>query len=336
MSWSQFTKNNLKLIKSYIEPLATSRVLLKSIKNERYKIKQFIKTHGTLDIHMAKLTYDEILVLDKTINKLSNVKWVDFNNLQKDLPNLTNNYKITWKTNNIIYIKTSGQLEQKIKRFELLIWMMEYLKEKTLNTNKHITMYLILSNLEKKFPDLNEMVGVSNANTGYTDFKMIYIWRLEEFEKVLFHEVVHYLKMDNSREHVNKIAEIDGPTSYYEAITDVWGIYYHLIYLSLITRVSIKKLLEIELAFIKNQAMSMNNFMGLGNWVDYPKKTIQQTTPAFSYYILKYLLFNYLLDNEHSSAISYNNLLTKSLSNGFKIKPYIKIKSSRMSLLQLE
>jgi len=251
---------------------------------------------------------------------------------------LTNNYKITWGTNNIIYIKTSNQLEPKLKRFELLIWMMEYLKEKTLNTNKHITMYLVLSNLEKKFPDLNEIVGVSNANTGYTNYitNIIYVWRLEEFEKVLFHEVVHYLNMDNHNETVDKIAEIDGPSSYYEAITDVWGIYYHLIYLSLITRVSIKKLLEIELTFVKNQAMIMNNFMGLGNWVDYPKKTIQQTTPAFSYYILKYLLFNYLLDNEYSSALSYNNLLNESLSNGFKIKPFIKIKSSRMSLLQLE
>jgi hypothetical protein len=198
--------------------------------------------------------------------------------------------------------------------------------------------YLILSNLTKAFPLNKQIIGVKHANTGYTDFQknIIFVWRLEEYEKVLFHEVIHYCDLDKRDHHVEHIADINGPHSYYEAITDVFGIYYHIIYLSIITKIKIKTLLEIELSFIRNQAFILNDYLGLGNWKDQPDKIIKQTTPAFSYYILKYLIFEYLIDHNINQAENYNELLQKSLEQGFTVKSHNKIKSSRMSLLQLE
>ena len=44
---------------------------------------------------------------------------------------------------------------------------------------------------------------------------------------------------------------INGPTNYYEAIADFWGIFYNLIYLSLVSNISVKKLFILEFCFIK-------------------------------------------------------------------------------------
>lgn len=65
------------------------------------------------------------------------------------------------------------------------------------------------------------------------------------------------------------------------------------------------------------------------------KSAIVQTTPALSYYILKYLLFEYFLINDLSEIDNYNLLIKKITAIGLVKQSYIKLNSSRMSLLQL-
>lgn len=99
-----------------------------------------------------------------------------------------------------------------------------------------------------------------------------------------------------------------------------------------------------EYMFIRNQAVQMNIYLGLNNWDNIHSIVIKQNTPAFSYYILKYLLFNYSLSNDINKFIlanKYNDLLQVILEMGkteFKnnFDNVIKIKSSRMSSLQLD
>jgi hypothetical protein len=103
-------------------------------------------------------------------------------------------------------------------------------------------MYLILTHLKKQ-PPTSSIVGVKNVNSGYTDFSTneILVWREEEFEKVIFHEMIHYMDLD-----VRNMAfddkelphHIDGPKSYFEAFTDIWGNIFYFIYLSIITNKS--------------------------------------------------------------------------------------------------
>jgi hypothetical protein len=147
--------------------------------------------------------------------------------------------------------------------------------------------------------------------------------------------MIHFFDMDLRDQHVKTKIEINGPTSFYEAITDFWAIYYHLIYLSIITNKSIKTLLELEFVFIENQAMALNSHFNLTSWKHKPDTKINQTTPALSYYILKYLLFKYFMENKLEKISNYNNLINKVINIGFVAKPFKKIKSSRMSLLQL-
>ena len=363
MSWSDFTKSNILLFKPHMYSLDNNNILLQSIKNDRYRIKSFIKKYqefNLLNINVSQLFEDKVKRLDIKIKEYSDVFWVDKKGVLNDIDNLNVNYKIEWNTildnisdnndkpnstkttlKNTIFIKTTEiNIKSILLRIKFIIWFIEYLKHKTLNTNKQLKIYLVLSNLKKEFPINKEIIGIKNVNTGYTDFRknIIFIWRYEEFEKVLLHEIIHYFDMDSRDHHVNKIVDIhaNGPHSYYEAITDVWGIYYHLIYLSLITKKSIKILLSLELSFIRNQAMILNEYMELGNWKDQPNKLIKQKTAAFSYYILKYLIFEYLLNNKYIDSNNYNELLRNALQLGFKIISPVKINSSRMTLFQLK
>ena len=351
MSWSEFTKNHIKLLKKYKYNLDENNSLLLQIKNERDRVKNFINNYLNLEYKLTKVTDEtEVKSIINKIHLYADVSWVDKKEVINQLDFLTDTLLISWesvnetksnKNNNlnklIVKIKKSN-IKSFIENLKILILMIEYLKNKSNNEIKIMEIYLVLTNLTKEFPK-GETIGIKNANTGYTDFSknIIFIWRWEEYIKVLFHEITHYLDMDSRDEHVHSIIHSYGPHSYFEAITDFKGINYNLIYLSLITRKPIKLLLELELGFIRNQAMILNKYFDLGNnWQDYVDKQIKQNTPAFSYYILKYLIYSHALENKILDPIDYNSLVHQVINKGFQFKPYVNIKSSRMTMLQLE
>jgi hypothetical protein len=328
MAWSKFTKKNLNSFIKYKYLLNNDNLLLNYIKNERKNIIQSAK-NKSISINISQINnYDKI-------KKYTNSKFVDKQNLLNDMKKLNIIYKISWN-NNLIILFTENEINL-LKRVKIIVYIIEYLKEKTQN-NKNVKIYLVLSSLEKQFPTDTKIMGVKNANSGYNDTSkdIIFIWRKEEFEKVLFHELIHNFSLDKRDEHVHNIINTDGPHLYFEALTDFQGIIYHLIYLSLFTRRKIKNLLEYELGFIRNQAMTLNNIWELGNWKNSPDKIIEQNTAAFSYYILKYLMFEYFLNNKFDLSDHYKTILNNVLKNGFVMTDYLKIESSRMTLFQLE
>lgn len=344
MSWCKFTLDNIKYVKPTLNNLNNDSNLLLSIKSERDKIKQFMK-ENIIVVTIKKLDRNDSRKLEKKFIEYANPNWVDKKSLLENFPTLDESYLITWssvnnssKINKIHVRCNNSNSKSLLERINIIIYFLEFIRMKSNDQDLEMDIYIVLSDLVKIFPENNKTMGIKNANTGYTDFQknIIFIWRYEEYVKVLFHEAIHYFDLDKHDHHVDHIADIDGPHIYNEAITDVLGIYYHIIFLSLITRVKIKTLLELELSFIRNQAMTLNDYLGLGNWKGKPKKVIKQSTAAFSYYILKYLIFEWLIDNNLDESVNYNDLLKKSLVRGFIMKPYVKIKSSRMSLLQLE
>lgn len=331
MTWSKFTKKHFKLFKSSKYLLDDKNPLVKYLKNERMKIINFMNS-TSIKIKINKV---ESIIHTQFINKYIKSNFVDVEHLKKDIINLNYFYEITWD-NNLIVINTINEIEQ-FKRIKVIVYMIEYLKQETKN-NKNVRIYLILSSLEKIFPKNTKVMDIRNANSGYNNFmdNIIFIWRKEEFEKVLFHELIHCLDLDKRHDHVDNFINTSGPHLYFEAITDFQGIIYHLIYLSIITHKKIISLLEYELGFIRNQAMILNDIWELGNWNKSPINIIEQKTAAFSYYILKYLIFEYFLKNDFNSSENYEVILENVLENDFKAVPYIKIESSRMTLLQLK
>jgi len=319
--------------------------LLKLARSERKRIINFIKSHKKLEIEYEKLDKSKADKLNKKIKEYSDTPWVDTKSISKELNKMNQNILFKWDsiinnddkpTINYIYVKSNKlNIQLMNRKIKLIAFIIEYLKYKNNYVNKPVNIYLILTQLKKYFPEPNQNIGVKNANTGYTDFSkdIIFIWRNEELEKVIFHEICHYLDMDKRDHHVDHIAVINGPHSYFEAITDFLGILYHIIFLSILSKTSIKYLLEIELGFIKNQAMFMNDYFKLGNWKNGSENTIKQSTPAFSYYIIKWMIFEYLLNHD---LVDYHHLISSISKIGFKQEPFVKITSSRMTILQLD
>jgi len=247
--WSKFTSTYLNLFSKNKVNIDNNNPLLCFIKNERSKIKQFIKNNYSLKnlINIKKIS--DLLFIEKLnikIIKFSNVTWVDEKSVLLQLNQLDQIYQITWN-NNIIYIKMFKHcINSVLKNINLIIYIIEYLKSKS-NTheNKNIEIYLILTDLKKFFPIKNQIINVQNVNTGYTDFNenIIFIWRYEEYIKVIFHEIIHFLHLDHSNIHIHSVINSKGSHSYFEAITDFYAIIYNIIYISLITKIQIKILL---------------------------------------------------------------------------------------------
>ncbi len=346
MEWSEFTRQNIKQFKNYRYKLNNSN-LLQFVRTERDRIKQFIKNNKKIVVEYDSLNKNQTEGLNKKIKEYAKTSWVDTKAVVQEMSKMDKNIVYQWKSivdsdekptlNNVFIKSNTKNIKNTNKKIKLIAYIIEYLKHKNDHVNKSVNIYLVLTQLKKYFPESNNIMDIKNANTGYTDFgkDIIFIWRNEELEKVIFHEICHYCDLDKREHHVDHIAIINGPHSYYEAITDLLGIVYHLIFLSLLTRTSIKYLLEIELGFIKNQAMFMNDYFKLGNWKNGCDSAIKQTTPAFSYYIIKYMIFEYLLDHDLIDYHHYNDLISNISKIGFKQEPYIKINSSRMTLLQL-
>jgi hypothetical protein len=346
MKWSKFTINNLKEFKKNKYELSNNSNLVRIFRAERDLIINFIKINPKFYVKYELLKNNQIISLNKKLYEFAGTTWVDTNSVINEINILDSGYLYQWNsigdfdndsTINYIYVKSDKQMKKSLNnKIKLIAYIIEYLKHKNNQINKSINMFLVLTNLQKKFPENNQIMGIKNANTGYTDFRknIIYIWRKEELEKVIFHEICHYLDMDKRDHTVEHIININGPYSYYEAITDFWGILYNLVFVSILSKTSIKLLLNIELGFIKNQAMYLNEYLKIKNWKIKSKDIINQISPAFSYYILKFMIFEYLINN--NLDYNYNDLISNISKIGFIQEPYIKLKSSRMTIIQLE
>ena len=316
----------------YFNKIRDKNIKFNFIKEERKKVKNKLKkiNYKILKYEIPKIKIEELI----------NTDWV-YHEVINNLESLDTNYKITWyyKTTHNIYLKC--RKEKYIgfsKRINILLNIINYLYDlKKYKEDKPINIYLVLTPLKKNF-DIDLVIGPKNINSGYTDFKRneIFIWREEEFEKVIFHELIHYINLDCRNiifDDKNLPHNINDFKSYFEAFTDFWGIIYHLIYVSLVTNCSVNSLLQIEFKFIENQANLMNDFFKLNKWDN--KKEIKQKTPAFTYFIIKYMIFDKILSSNDITLL-YNpcELILNVLSKGFKTRRFIKL-PPRMTLIQL-
>ena len=188
MKWNDFTKKNYNFFFLNKILLNKDNAILLFAKNEIKKIINFIK-NNKYEINIIKINNS----IDNIITKHANKFFVNYNKVKEQLNNLNYTYLIKWN-NNKIYIKSDNlNINNRIK---LIVYFIEYLKYIS-NNNKNITIYLVLTNL-KKIYNGDYIINVDNVNSGYTDnYKnIIFIWRYEECEKVLFHELIHIFDID--------------------------------------------------------------------------------------------------------------------------------------------
>jgi hypothetical protein len=330
IKWSKFTENNLnklnELKKKYVND---NSFIIKNAREERNEIEKLQNTPfkiSNINIPKSKLI------------KYASTYWV-YDEVINKLDELTGSYLIEWVNNDLtnkIYIKCKPYKLDIIKtRLNILLKVINKIQLKS-DKKIGIELYLVLSDLKKKLDHTNE-VGPKHVNSGYTDTRTnyIFIWREEEFEKVSFHELIHFFDMDHRHENYNH--KHDNENSLYEAITDFKAIFYNIIYISLCTQKSIASLFNLELTFIFNQAKMINNSINDGN---------KLISPVYAYFVLKALLFNYIInlnktdfeENWYNLFIKNNNFnkIIEKLKKQSKLNnKYYNFNSARMTSLEL-
>jgi hypothetical protein len=333
VKFDAFTNKHLKYFMEKREDIK-----FPTLKEKRKIVDEFVKNNK------VKFKIEEYIIPDKKLFELADTQWV-YKEAVNSIDTLKANYKISWD-NDCIFIKaTEAKFKAFKERLEILLPMLNYLKSiKNTKEPRNIKMYLLLTPLKKEL-DKNELASPKNINSGYTDFSTneIFIWREEEFEKVIFHEMIHYMDLDVRNmafEDEDVPINIDGPKSYYEAFTDLQGIMYYLIYVSIVIGKSVNSLFDIEYQFIKNQAHKLNDVFKLDSWKNDEdnilKKTVKQLSPAFTYYIIKYLIMKKIIEtNNYDLLNNPKDLIKEIFKIGFQTGGFTNIRSSRMTLIQM-
>ena len=320
LKWSNFTLCNYK--KLHNVNIINNKLLIDKMNFDK---EQIIKINDIIP-NMSYIKIDKNILI-----KNSDIKWVYQEGFLNDLNNLDIEIKIEWNEN-IIYLKCyKNKLIKILNRIIVLIKLINYINK----NNEKIIIFLILTKLKKNYDKNKYILEAKHINSGYTDtkYKYIFIWREEEFEKVLFHEIIHLLNKDHRNEKYT--LDMKNNHLFYEAITDVKAIYYNIIYLSILSNENINKLMVLELNFMINQANLMESLIN----TNYICKS-----PVLSYYIIKTKIFKYLFSDIMNENI-YNDLFIKNvygneLINNIYHDKIIKVNyknfnSTRMTLLEL-
>ena len=168
--------------------------------------------------------------------------------------------------------------------------------------------------IPKIFPN-SEIFSPDSINSGGTTHganeTYIILFRKEESDKVLVHELIHYLKLDFSMSNVywrninginnRVISEFNVSPSYqyinlFEALTDTLAIAFNSICNCIITKSDINDYFYTELIYSRTIAGNVLKHAGFRNISDLMDTSqvneLKQSTSVLAYYILKCSLLN--------------------------------------------
>ena len=193
--------------------------------------------------------------------------------------------------NIIIFGKSKKEVNEYISKTLLAL---DYFNIFYINRSK-LNLFIFLSDEKKIFPNDNFYTPY-NVNTAYAISKIeVVLFRKEEFEKVLFHELIHFYQLDvfHYQNSIRKNLPIyKFKINPNEAYTDFFAIVLHLLYVNYVTKKSLKNLIKIELGFINHQAKKILKYSKSNSIKNL--KMFNQSTSVFSYFILKSAMFNNL------------------------------------------
>jgi len=254
-----------------------------------------------------------------------------------------NTYTCTFGTNKIdmtIYSKTKKiNIFQKVILFTKAFFLFELLQLK----NQYIPIHLFFSKETKKLPPNDnsspvKFLGPREINSGLTLTSFlktipptIVIFRKEEIEKVLLHELIHATKHDKNLVNTDKI-DIDVKCAFNvpkstminfgETYTETTALIVNSLFNSLLQKIPIQSILKNEIRFSILQCSKIMNFYGIKHmntffcddccFIDNGKETWNEKTSVLSYFLLKtsnLLNLEYFIENfwiSHETTKSKN------------------------------
>jgi hypothetical protein len=234
---------------------------------------------------------------------------------------------------------TKNDCNEKIKR--IFIWLYIATKYSSNECSRNLNIFIYLTDLQKLLPSNHKHIQQENANTGFTTTcntsSEIHIYRSEEWFKVLLHETFHNLGLDFSgvnndgiNQCVYNIFPIKSEQKYFETYCEMWAETINSMFISFLSSKNknmenmIKKtidILKIEREFSIFQCVKVLHFYGI-KYTDLYENTpsaaharihkYKETTPVFSYYILKSIMMFFIDDyidwcaTHNQTSINFN------------------------------
>ena len=284
-------------------------------KTDEYLVTKKRKNKKNLDEEICKLfgnyyTLEEIMdknldisnLIDTFYGKDMESKFISTRICRDVINNLNEviNFKNDYRDVTIYYDESE---DVKINKIDSILNFFDFLTKKK-NSYKLV---LFLSNETKKLNDKVNYIGPDNVNSGYSiRGNVICIWRKEELDKVLFHEIVHHLNLDmfsyqyifndyflklnlNSKFHNSNEAytEVLGLM-----LLSIWKYYYYKFNKNMSIEDFVSKFLNIQLAWSYYQMAKVINFYGCFSKFEdiYDKSVnceIKEKSNIVAYYFLK-------------------------------------------------
>lgn len=225
--------------------------------------------------------------------------------------------------NVLLYNKNNNSFDRAKNIIKKTIIYLNFIQQYS-NKNGSLKIYLYLTKLNKKLPNnKTDIIGSENANTAVTyacaNPGEIYIYRYEEWYKVLMHEIMHSLCLDFAtvqskeitklKDNIKGIFKIKTKLDIAESYTEFWA---NIINISFISYYSLKgkinrksfldyftSHLNIERVFSIFQMNKILRFLDIEDYDNLYKddkvsknlrRLYKEDTNVFSYYILKMIL----------------------------------------------
>lgn len=299
---------------------------LKFYSNNQHKI----QLNKMIDVHIKKSIDYKVDELDFKIQQIIDKIYNEHNNRYELHKSLYDNNFVgldilqELETNDLGYINIEYD-DCKLKLYyPLQFYTDEYIHNKisiiikivmimkkihlTIDSNKiNFNLYIYLSKQRKILPTNNDYITPLNMNSGSTMKEIILsVWRDEELEKVLIHELCHYInvdfyyqddgysELDNSLQEIFDIKGHNNPNeSYNETLAGLINICLQAVKYNF----DANDIFFYELEFLYIQVAKIILFLKGNNYYQLFKSTenhliIQQNTSALSYIILKMILFH--------------------------------------------
>lgn len=251
-------------------------------------IKNELKSHFTQNFNIPEVI--------SYINEINNIKIIKYKNLT---------FKIYYNTNDNL----DFYLIKKIMKRGVFI-----LKKKVM------TIHLIPSPAKKILKD-DQIMTSENINSGFTYINKndIYIFRKEEFPKVILHELIHHdlnihqnnFSEDNKKK-LKKHFNISHKTTLIlnETIIELWATIFQLAFVSIDYNLEFKKLYYMEVLYSLYKCHQIFKIQNKNEWND--------KCNIFGYIIFKTILLVYL--NEFIKIYMYPMKYDETLLTNFLIK----------------
>jgi hypothetical protein len=246
---------------------------------------------------------------------------------------LTNNYKIDGVLRYINQINDEkiikdGNLTLRVyyrkdkDKIDEIFLMRVMKRAKIIIGEKIIIINLILTLEKKKFNNCNtEILTEKNVNSGFTyvNGNEIFIFRREEFPKVILHEMIHHnLNIHNdefkeiNKKKLMKAFEINERTTLIlnEAMVELWATILHLSFIAKENNWDLKKLMYMELRYSLYKCWQIMRLRDNKLWFD--------KCNIYSYIIFKTILLNYL--DDLNKIYKYPNKYDDTIITDFIIK----------------